>query len=51
MCPSIGLKSAVIVVGGCGGVIRATAEEGKGTWPDGGVASGSVVNLMPVDTR
>lgn len=49
----MGLKSAVIVVGGWGGPFNFGIAGGKfegGTWTDGGVASGSVVNRMPVDT-
>jgi hypothetical protein len=59
ICPSIGLKRAVIVVGGCKGSARGKAEvddvgnipESVGTWKDGGVASGNVVKRIPVDTK
>lgn len=50
----MGLKRAVIVVGGCEGVpleaIESGDEVGAGTWNDGGVASGKVVKRTPVDT-
>ena len=61
ICPSIGLKRAVIVVGGCKGSARGKTEgdgagagdtsDGVGTWKDGGVASGNVVKRIPVDTK
>ena len=61
ICPSIGLKRAVIVVGGCKGSARGKAEgeeddvgntpDGVGTWRDGGVASGNVVKRIPVETK
>jgi len=54
MCPSIGLNKAVMVVGGCDGgprgVREGESETGVGTWNDGGVASGRVVNRIPVET-
>jgi len=49
----MGLKRAVIVVGGWGGVRETGAigeEEGGGIWKEGGVASGNVVKRIPVDT-
>lgn len=59
--PSIGLKRAVIVVGGCKGSARGKAEgvrggvgdtpNSAGTWKDGRVASGNVVKRIPVDTK
>lgn len=52
--PSIGLKRAVIVVGGCDGAPWANNDgwvgEDDGSWNDGGVASGSVVKRIPVET-
>jgi hypothetical protein len=59
ICPSIGLKRAVIVVGGCKGSARGKGEgdnvenipDGVGTWEDGGVASGNVVKRIPVETK
>lgn len=54
MCPSIGLKSAVIVVGGCDGspfVVEDSGEDEFGIWNEGGVASGMVVNRIPVETE
>jgi hypothetical protein len=52
--PIIGLNRAVIVVGGEGGprgdAIDSADDEFPSTWNDGGVASGSVVKRMPVDT-
>jgi hypothetical protein len=60
MCPIMGLKSAVMVVAGCETWGEVTVEEDAdgsaevddsvGGWNDGGVASGSVVKRMPVDT-
>lgn len=51
MCPMIGLKSAVIVVGGCKYSLEdVTASEEAGSWYDGGVASGSVVKRTPAVT-
>ena len=51
MCPSMGLNRAVMVVGGCEGGPRCAEGGCDGVvWKDGGVASGSVVNRMPVDT-
>jgi hypothetical protein len=54
----MGLKSAVMVVGGCRTGLEEGADEcgvgssgGEGcSEEDGGVASGRVVNRMPVDT-
>jgi hypothetical protein len=47
----MGLNMAVIVVGGWGGRAGGVAPfGGGGTWADGGVASGRVVNRMPADT-
>lgn len=45
-----------MVVGGCEGngpeeLIDSGEEEGDGSWKDGGVASGSVVNRIPVETE
>ena len=59
ICPSIGLKRAVIVVGGCKGSARGKGEgdnvenipDSVGTWEDGGVASGNVVKRIPVETK
>ena len=61
ICPSIGLKRAVIVVGGCKGSARGKAEgdgdevrdtpDGVDSWKDVGVASGNVVKRIPVDTK
>lgn len=53
MWPNIGLNNAVIVVGGCdGGPLDDidSGEDDEGIWKDGGVASGRVVNRIPVDT-
>ena len=54
MCPSIGLNKAVIEVGGCDGVYEEDEERveeaAEGSWNEGGVASGSVVNRIPVET-
>lgn len=60
MCPIMGLKSAVMVVAGCDTWGEVTVEEDAdgstevddsvGGWNEGGVASGSVVKRMPVDT-
>jgi hypothetical protein len=60
MCPIMGLKSAVIVVAGWetwGEVAVVEDADGRtevadsvGGWNDGGVASGSVVKRMPVET-
>jgi hypothetical protein len=53
MWPSIGLKSAVIVVGGCekaaGAGVGDVGDSG-GSLEEGGVASGSVVKRIPVET-
>jgi hypothetical protein len=61
ICPSIGLKRAVIVVGGCKGSVRAkgvgdgsgdeNTSDDVGSWKEGGVASGNVVKRIPVDTK
>ena len=52
----MGLKRAVIVVGGCegdagggGGGVGESGDSG-GSWKEGGVASGKVVKRMPVET-
>jgi hypothetical protein len=43
-----------MVVGGCEGGVRADGEADNvsacGTWKEGGVASGRVVNLIPAET-
>lgn len=56
MWPIMGLKRAVIVVGGCegdagggGGGVGESGDSG-GSWKEGGVASGKVVKRMPVET-
>ena len=56
MCPIMGLKSAVMVVAGWEVAVEedaegsAEVEDSVGGWNEGGVASGSVVKRMPVDT-
>jgi hypothetical protein len=61
MCPIMGLKSAVMVVAGWETWGEATVEDDAdgstevsevsvGGWNEGGVASGSVVKRMPVET-
>jgi len=61
MCPIMGLKSAVMVVAGWETWGEETddadaegsaevEEDAVGGWNEGGVASGSVVKRMPVDT-
>lgn len=49
--PSMGLNNAVIVVGGCDGSRMWVEDVESDIWEDGGVASGSVVNRMPVETE
>lgn len=56
MCPIIGLNKAVMVVGGEGRPRGVDAKDNAddefvGTWKDGGVASGNVVNRTPVETK
>lgn len=57
MWPIMGLKSAVMVVAGWEVTVdedaegsSAEVEDSVGGWNEGGVASGSVVKRMPVDT-